>query len=86
MPSSRSSTSNKDAWDEQRRQHLLSLAAEGDNRALLLELLATIHRDGGQYTELTGVAVSVQDAEKLVLALYKDNAALKARLKKLTNG
>ncbi len=35
---------------------------DGDFKALLQELLAVIHRDGGQYTVLTGYAVSVEDA------------------------
>lgn len=85
MPNSRSSTSNRDAFAEQRRQLILQRAAEGDHKALLFDLLAIIHRDGGHYTELAGTAVSVQDAEKLIVALYHDNAALKARLKKLTH-
>lgn len=34
---------------------------------MLHELLAVIHRDGGQHTDLVGFAVSVADAERKVL-------------------
>lgn len=59
---------------------------KGDHVVLLESLLAVCHRDGGQYTQLAGLATSVVDALRIVEALHKDNAALKARLKKLTNG
>lgn len=58
---------------------------KGDYGTLLYSLLAVCHRDGGQYTELAGLTVSVVDAMRAVEALHKDNAALKARLKKLTH-
>jgi hypothetical protein len=58
MPNSKSLTSN----DESYRRLIYSLAENADYRALLIELLAVIHRDGGQYTQLTGLAVSVEDA------------------------
>lgn len=41
---------------------LETMVSEGDYKALLNELLAVIHRDGGQYTELAGFAVSVEEA------------------------
>lgn len=55
-------------------------------RAMLDKLLSAVHRDGGQYTVLAGQEASTEDAVNIVLALHKDNAALKARLKKLTHG
>ena len=57
-----------------------------DYRALLITLLAVVHRDSGQYTELAGWTCSVVDALRIVDALHKDNAALKARLDRLTRG
>lgn len=57
-----------------------------DYKDLLLNLLAVIHRDGGQYTTLTGLTTSVVDALCMVDALHRDTAALKARLEKLLNG
>lgn len=60
-------------------------ARDGSHEPLLLELLEHIHRDHGQYTTLAGLSVSVLDAIRIVDALHKDNAALKARLKKLTH-
>lgn len=67
MPTSKSSTSKVDAQQEARRQQVLQLAAEGDHRTLLYELLAVIHRDGGQYTQLVGLTESFLDAEKEVV-------------------
>jgi len=60
--------------------------AAGDYSTLLFTLLAVVHRDGGQYTHLAGWACSIVDAMRMVEALHKDNAALKARLDKLSNG
>lgn len=58
----------------------------GDYVNLLDCLLAVCHRDDGQYTTLVGWTCSIVDALRMVEALHKDNAALKARLAKLTNG
>ncbi len=83
MPSSQSSTSSSGSFAEKVIENWVSNECYED---LLINLLAFIHRDGGQYTELAGLAVSYTDAWRIVDALYKDNAALKARLKKVTNG
>lgn len=40
--------------------------AAGDYRLMLEELLAEIHRDGGQYTKLVGLKASLEDAHKKV--------------------
>lgn len=40
--------------------------SEFDYRQYLLDLLAVIHRDGGQYTAEHGVDKSCADAEKIV--------------------
>lgn len=61
------------------------LAEDGDYRALLVELLSTIHRDGGQYTQLAGIAVSAEDAIEKVVESYRLNAALNYRIKQLVN-
>lgn len=83
MPNSQSSTLSKaDELTAIVSRHVES----GNYRVLLGSLLAVCHRDGGQYSELAGLTVSVVDALRIVEALHKDNAALKARLKKLTNG
>ncbi len=58
MPTSKSSTSSRMF----QRAVFEKKAAEGDHLFLLKELLAVIHRDGGQYTELAGLALSVEDA------------------------
>ena len=48
-------------WGEiQRLRHLQKLEPED----MLCELLALIHRDGGQHTDEVGLARSVFDAEK----------------------
>lgn len=83
MPNSRSSTSNK---PDALTAIIDKAVSKGDLVTLLHSLLAVCHRDGGQYTELAGLTVSVVDALRIVEALHKDNAALKARLKKLTDG
>ncbi len=57
-PTSKSSTS----IDGNYQKLIQQLVAAEDWRALLIELLAVAHRDGGQYTQLAGVAVSMEDA------------------------
>jgi len=57
-PTSKSSTS----IDGNYQKLIQQLVASEDWRALLIELLAVAHRDGGQYTQLAGVAVSMEDA------------------------
>lgn len=44
---------------------------EGDDASRLRNLLATIHRDGGHYTEAVGVAQSCRDAVAVVLPLLQ---------------
>lgn len=51
-----------------------------DWKKLLYDLLATIHRDGGQYTHLAGFAVSYTDAEAKVRELYQERASMKRKL------
>jgi hypothetical protein len=58
MPITKSLTST----DNIRRVLYTCMVEDGDYKALLNELLAVIHRDGGQYTDLAGFAVSVEDA------------------------
>lgn len=55
-------------------------------KALLLELLAVIHRDGGQYTTLAGLMTSLQTAHNSVNELRRKNAALTARIGQLSRG
>lgn len=86
MPSSQSSTSSESPEEALIRDAIEGWAETGNHKALLVVLLSHVHRDAGQYTTLAGLATSVLDATRLVDALHKDNAALKARLKKLTNG
>ena len=76
MPTSKSSTSSS---------IIQQLAKVGDHSTLLVELLATVHRDGGQYTTLVGLACSVEDAIEKVFELYRVNAALNYRIKQLVN-
>jgi hypothetical protein len=47
-------------------------AAANRYKWLLNEVLAVIHRDGGQYTKLSGYAVSVEDAIVNVQKMHKD--------------
>lgn len=83
MPSLPSSTpSDRDFM----ARFIKSLVEQGDHTEILLNLLAVIHRDGGHYTQLTGLETSAIDAFRIVPALYADNAALKARLDKLARG
>lgn len=81
MPSSKSSTSNREA----RVRIVQRLVDEGDYKTLLLELLSYVYRDGGQYTELAGIASSFDDALDLVVELHRKNAALSARIGQLVN-
>lgn len=62
MPTMKSSTLSEDY-----RSLLKEKAAEGDYLFLLKELLAVIHRDGGQYTLLTGLTTSFEDAVNNVI-------------------
>lgn len=80
MPTSKSSTSNNSLHTVLLQQ----MVADGDYRALLVELLAHVHRDGGQYTQLAGFAVSVQDAIFQVNELRSINSVLERRIKQLT--
>jgi hypothetical protein len=57
-----------------------------DYEALLLELLAVIHRDGGHYTTLAGLMTSLETAHYTVNELYRKNAALTARIGQLSRG
>lgn len=41
------------------------------HEAMLLELLAIIHRDGGQYTKIVGLEGSYKDAKAKVEALLR---------------
>ena len=66
--------------------HMHACEPVDELRSLLHSVLNAAHRDGGQYTTLAGSEVSTADAVKLVTALHKDNAALKARLDRLTRG
>jgi hypothetical protein len=61
----------------------LSTLNEPDYKALLDELLAVIHRDGGQYTVLTGYAVSFNDAKYIVEDTRKKLLHLKERVRQL---
>jgi len=65
MPSSKSLTSSEQA-NELRRKAYIKWSEEKNYEELLKDLLAEVHRDGGQYTILSGYAVSTFDAvEKL---------------------
>lgn len=44
------------------RAELQKHAEQGDYKWMLDQLLAVLHRDGGQYTALSGYTVSVEDA------------------------
>lgn len=83
MPSLLSSIPNNRDFIE---RFVDGLVEKEDYKELLLNLLAVIHRDGGHYTQLAGLPTSVIDAFRIVPELYGDNAALKARLDRLTRG
>jgi hypothetical protein len=57
-------------------------AAEGDYLFLLKELLAVCHRDGGQYTELAGLAASVEDAIESVSGTRVELYELRNKLRR----
>lgn len=61
--------------------HIRKLAAEGDHLSLLRDILAIIHRDGGQYTELAGLDYSVIDAIEVIYDLRSANSTLRDQLK-----
>lgn len=67
MPISKSSTS----IDHTYRLLIMEKADRHHYKWLLDELLALIHRDGGQYTALSGYAVSVEDAICSIHALHR---------------
>ena len=50
-----------------------------DYKAWLDDLLAVIHRDGGQYTTLVGYRVSLEDAQSLFYAMRIELRRLKGR-------
>lgn len=50
---------------------------EENYEALLKEILAVCHRDGGHYTILSGYSVSVLDAIVFVQDLIRENRELK---------
>jgi len=62
-----------------------SSTSSEDYKAMLDELLAVIHRDGGQYTVLAGYAVSVEDAKKLHLEMRRQRNALQERIRHLVS-
>ena len=68
MQSSKSSTS----IDEARRAYIIGRVNAHDYLTLLRDLLAIIHRDGGQYTAIAGLAVSVEDAMSRYCTLLSD--------------
>lgn len=80
MPTSKSLTSNDVLLDPVVYE---AIANDGDYRALLHNLLSAVHRDGGQYTLLVGDALATHDAVRVVLELYRKNAALAARIGQL---
>ena len=67
MPTSKSSILTEDDYS----QLLKEKATEGDHLYLLIELLSVIHRDGGQFTLLAGLATSVEEAMAEVRKLHR---------------
>lgn len=57
-------------------------AAKEDYKAMLDELLAICHLDGGQYTLLAGYAVSLTDAATKVVSARKQLAELNLKKKR----
>lgn len=49
---------------------------QDDYKALLEELLAEIHRDGGQFTKLAGLKVSLEEGHKKVINMRKKLTSL----------
>lgn len=76
MPTTKSSTSNED-------RERLAVYSEMDEKALLGELLAVLHRDGGQYMALAGPAVATLDAIKVYYDLRSEVAELRFKLRRL---
>ena len=66
-PTSKLSTLSKEELAKAELNRVAKLVTDADYRSLLIELLAVIHRDGGQYTNLAGLAVSFVDAEAKVI-------------------
>lgn len=76
-PSSKSSTSSKPYY---RAEHIAAKLAREDYKALLLDLLAIIHRDGGQFTTLAGLQASLETAEQVVPELFQEHASMKRKV------
>lgn len=69
MPSTKPSTSSrycKACVSVAGKSHTCGLF-DADYKLLLEELLAEIHRDGGQFTKLAGLMTSLQEAHKIVI-------------------
>jgi hypothetical protein len=58
------------------------LVEEENYEALLKELLAVCHRDGGHYTVLAGYSVSLLDAIIFVQDLIRENRELKDHVRR----
>jgi hypothetical protein len=82
MPNSKPSTSTDDIYHD----FLEQLVKTEDYKAILNELLAVIHRDGGHYTLLAGFVASVEDAMHIVQELRADNRWLSATISRLRKG
>lgn len=62
---------------EQLRAALTKALADGAmHKRLLEELLAEIHRDGGQFTKLAGLMTSLSEAHKVVMLQRKKISSL----------
>jgi hypothetical protein len=86
MPTSKSSTSSELkplALTEDRSTEQLEADGDIDYKTMLDELLAVIHRDGGQYTILAGYEVSVHDAKYHISENHRKIRALSDRIKEL---
>jgi hypothetical protein len=59
------------------KQLIEGLVEDENYEALLKEVLAVCHRDGGHYTILAGYSVSVLDAIVYVQELIRENRELK---------
>ena len=75
MQSSKSSTS----IDEARREYIVGRVNAHDYLTLLMDLLAIIHRDGGQYTAIAGLAVSIEDAHTRYCNLLAESREARKR-------
>lgn len=49
---------------------------QADYKKLLEELLAEIHRDGGQFTKIAGLMTSLEEAHKKVIGMRKKLTSL----------